>query len=420
MSARAMGRRSRIDFASVIAVTDAPATPGRAAAVVTPEGYLEVDAYTARDGLLRYSDGTDSWIEYRPRAELERALASFANVPVTDDHPRTMVSADSWVTVAKGHAIGTPVLETVDGVTYMRQRLSIRDAATIAKVHGGKAQVSIGFTTSVVPTTNGVAADGTRCDAVQTAMAGNHKAIVDRGRAGPAVRLLMDDAAWYDRQAENDTASNEDPHVSQIAKPKTQGTRADEVGQPTDSVVIKAPDGSDYDAPTWVAAELVELARLRAAPAATPEPAAPVAPAPAPAAVPDAAVPPVAPAPGPAAPAPAAPNPEDENMSKDSIAAQVRKRGRLERAAGKCGLDDKRIDAADDKTLAREVIAKRMPWAKDQAAKADGLALDALFEAAAALPDAPENPFERARDVVDAAERDENDPEIRYLAKMGG
>lgn len=429
MSARTMGRRSRVDFASVIEIRDGAAAPGRATAVVTPEGYLDVDAYIARDGLLKYSDGVDSWTEYRPRAELERALASFDGVPITDDHPRTMVSADSWRAVSVGHTLGPPVLEVVDGVAYARQRLRIADAATIAKVRAGKVQVSIGFTTAVVPTVDGYAPDGTRADAVQTDLLGNHDALVDRGRAGPAVRLLMDDVAWYDSQAGIGHAPNEDPHVSQIAKPKT---KADEVGQPTEFVTVKAPDGSDCSLPTWAAAIVNQALAAGPAPAAAPgavPAAAPMAPAPV-VPQPDAAVP-VAPigappqvAPAAAAPAAAPPKPDDDkdkDMSKD-MADLVRKRGRLVRLAAKAGVADDKIDTADDTALAREVIAKRMPYAKAQADKADGAALDALLEVAAALPDVPENPFERGsvRPVTDAATRDENDPEIRFLKTMGG
>lgn len=393
MSARVI----RCDRAScVIDVVDAPEapTPGRAAAVRHPQGYLEVDAYLARDGLLRYSDGRDSWIEYRPRAELERAADTWAHTPVTDAHPSRMVTADTWSQVARGVVLDGLSVEgpSPDGVSYLRGRLLITDADLVRKIEAGQREVSIGFTTAVIPAADGLAPDGTRCDAVQTQLTGNHLASVARGRAGPAVRVLMDGAQIPVYDGQDHAAPSEYPHVKTKNEPNPKpAARAseDEIGAPVTTIELVGPDGETVTVPSWVAGELQRLRKqlsgedLGPAPgAAEPEKPAPAAP------KPDELN---APAPG------APPDEEDEmKMTPDAVAALVRKRGRLVRLATTAGLDAAKIDAATDVDLARAFVAARAPYLKERADAAEGEVLDVLVDAAAATPEprADANPFE--------------------------
>jgi len=350
-----------------------PPSPERGIATWTAEGYLVIDAFTARDGLLEYSDGESSWTEYRSRAELEAAAPTFRGAPVTHQHPDAMVSAATWAEVARGHGIGEPaVTDPIGGVSYLRDRLLVTDAELLSAIRDGLREISIGFTSRVVPAIDGAAPDGTRCDAVQEAIVGNHNAIVDRGRAGPACRLPLQDSresvsvgrfdrsAWCNYSGENDM-KNRNKH--------------DEAGAPTEMVEIPAPDGSSVSVPTWIAAALQELEQLRAQAQAPAQPATPAAP----------AVPatPAAPVP---APGDAEAEEKEEPESKDAIAELVKRRARYERLAVRAGLEDAKIDSLDDDALAREIVAVRMPWAKDQAATVRGDALDALVSAAAAVP----------------------------------
>lgn len=398
-------------------------------AVTTLEGYLEVDAYLARDGLLRYSDGASSWLEYRPAPELEAAAPSWAHQPVTDDHPPGMLSAANASTYARGHVIGTPTIEVRDGVTYLRGRLRITDAGLRDKILAGRRELSIGFVADVVPQ-RGVWA-GDRYDAVQTSLVGNHVASVDRGRAGPECRVMLDSAqvpiACYDPPGMADVKS---PRVIKLP-PGTKmdkltawcahlskTLRADEVGLPTTTAKLVGPDGTEVEVPTWVAALVAEaLAAHKAAQAAEPA-AAPESPE-AEAMTEAAADPKLDPAveSDPNAKPKPKPKPEDEQMTPDAIAALVRKRGRLERLAQSAGVASAVIDSADDAALSRAIVCARMPAAKALADSASGERLESLVEAAALLQPAaaPANPFEVRRAVADQAE---DDDEIAAYAAM--
>ena len=412
-----------------LAVGDA-AMPGRARidARRTPEGYLDVDAYLARDGLLRYSDGRTSWLEYRPRAELEAAASTWAHAIVTDDHPPVMVDAANAREHQRGYVTSTPTVVEVDGVAYLAARLRVTDAGLVAKILAGQRELSIGFLADVHPEVGTHA--GQRYDAVQRALAGNHVASVERGRAGPAVRVLLDSAR---ASAESCYALDVKPdyEVPPVSKPTLDAAKpkrvtklpagvkldaviawcdhaqskidkalADEVGMPTTVSTLVGPDGTEVEVPTWVAALVAQALDERKAMEAN-EPASPEGDEPDPA-------------------VPADPDKDKdktmpEPMTPDAITALVRRRGRLERLSAAAGLPAATIDAADDTALARAYVAHVLPHAKARADKADGIALDELVEVAASTPAiVATNPFEVARPIGDAA--DDDDPILAAYA----
>lgn len=425
----------RVDrIALDMAPPGAEPSPGQARATRTPEGYLDVDAYLARDGLLRYSDGRSTWLEYRPRAELEAAASTWSHAIVTDDHPPVMVDAANAREYQRGYVITTPRVVEVDGVAYLAARLRVTDAELVSKILAGQRELSIGFLADVHPEVGVV--DGQRYDATQRALAGNHVASVERGRAGPAVRVLLDSArasaeSCYSVQVKPD---HEVPPVSKptldAAKPrrkiklpagikldavkawaahaqsKIDKALADDVGMPTTSAMLIGPDGTEVEVPTWVAALVAEALDERKAMEAS----APAAP----------ADPPPADEEG----APADP-PSDEDkdkekkmpepMTPDAITALVRRRGRLERLSAAAGMPSATIDSADDTALARAYVAHVLPHAKARADKADGAALDELVEVAASTPvTVTANPFEVVRAVTDGA--DDEDPIVAAYA----
>lgn len=120
----------------------------------------------------------------------ERAVRSFIGKPITDDHPTQAVTADNW----RQHARGTVMGAMRDG-DYLTFDLLLTDADAIAKVEAGKRELSNGYSANL-EFGQFTAADGTVCDARQTSIAGNHVALVDRGRAGPDCRIA--DAARCD------------------------------------------------------------------------------------------------------------------------------------------------------------------------------------------------------------------------------
>lgn len=426
-----MARLVRVDFAvAPVVILDRaePPTISRSTAITTPEGYLLVDAYTARDGKLRYSNDQETWIEYRPRSELVKAAASWQHQPVTDDHPSEMVSAATWATVARGVHADRPTIEgpLADGNSYMRARLLVTDAKLIGKMRRGDAvELSIGFSAEVVETAGGVAADGTRCDAVQTELQGNHTAVVRKGRAGPNCRVVLDGA-----HVPCHTRSTMLHPLRITIRPLR---RADEVGAPTDMVPVIGPDGQEITLPSWAAAMLAELQALKSGAPAAPagDAVVPGAPAPAPvAAAPVGA--PVAPAaaaapqlPAPAAPAlPVAPAadagampanpPADPEKAKTMDAAEIFRpmRRRLDRLAAAVGVPESVLDSEDPTVVARAYLAKAAPQLKVDAYDARQLATAVdVASQVPALPRAPFGPPPKRTTAADA------DPEVLAHAK---
>ena len=163
----------------------------------TSDGYLAVRARAARTGVYQYAGrevDPDNAHGLRDAASVnvlrdeatvfdQRAVHSFIGRPITDDHPREAVTAANW----RDHARGAIMGAMRDG-DHLAFDLVLMDAATITKVEGGKAELSNGYSASL-EFGDFTAPDGTKCAARQTAITGNHIAIVDRGRAGPSCRI---------------------------------------------------------------------------------------------------------------------------------------------------------------------------------------------------------------------------------------
>lgn len=386
----------------------------------TPEGYLDVDAYLARDGLLQYSDGKNSWLEYRPREELVAAAATWALVPVTDDHPPVMVDAENARIYTRGLVVTTPRVVDADGVAYLAARLRVIDSALVQRILAGQREISIGFLADVHPERGVVS--GKRYDAVQRALAGNHVASVEAGRAGPAVRILLDSAhgaeSCYCKNHKDHEAPNVKNHTKRpVARARksdrTRASKSDEVGNPTTLSTIQGPDGEEVQVPTWVAALVAEALDAHEAG----EPAEPI--------VadedPEEKDPLVVADEDPEEKDPlvADEDPEEEKkMTPDAIRALVRRRGRLERLAVLASIPTAVIDASNDTALARAYVSRVLPHAKAIVASARGDALRALVDMAAATPvPVATNPFEQAQ-KLDALDPSDDPIVAAYAAHM--
>ena len=154
-------------------------------------GFLRAEGYLTRAGIFVYRDGQGNTVrELRPPEEVFHpdSLASFALVPVTNDHPSELLTADN----AKQYAVGSvSEVVTPDG-DKVRASLMITDAAAIEALDAGKSELSCGYTANV-EFSPGVW-NGQPYDAVQRNIRGNHVALVDAGRAGPACAIRMDAA----------------------------------------------------------------------------------------------------------------------------------------------------------------------------------------------------------------------------------
>lgn len=155
-----------------------------------PDGRIIVDGLLTRTGVFVYTDATGKdFREYRPAGEVfdAESLKSFQLVPVTNNHPEGMVSAEN----AKDVSVGTVGESVRRDDRFVRAPLAINDATTIQQMERGKVELSCGYTADL-EFTAGVSPDGEHYDAIQRNIRGNHVAIVDRGRAGPQVKVRLD------------------------------------------------------------------------------------------------------------------------------------------------------------------------------------------------------------------------------------
>lgn len=194
-----MGHTSPMLFADQLTL-DAPRR--------TSDGYLAVRARAARVGYYQYAGhevDPENKHGLRDQAVVNvlrddatvfdaKSVHSFIGKPVTDNHPSVPVSAANW----RDHARGIVMGAMRDG-EYLAFDLMLTDAGAIQAVENGKRELSNGYQADL---SYGEfrAADGTVCQAKQVAVAGNHVAIVDRGRAGPSC-AIKDSVALCDANA---------------------------------------------------------------------------------------------------------------------------------------------------------------------------------------------------------------------------
>ncbi|MEC9067820.1 MAG: DUF2213 domain-containing protein [Pseudomonadota bacterium] len=192
----------------------------------TRDGFLAVRARSARTGVYQYAGrdvDPDNQHGLRDKAVVNvlrdeatvfdaAAVQSFIGKPVTDDHPSDPVTAANW----RDHARGTVMGALRDG-EYLAFDLLLTDAATIAKVDAGKRELSNGYGAEL-EFGSFTAPDGTICDARQAKItAGNHVALVDRGRAGP-------ECAIKDGFARCDAMTADELHRLKASMTDTKGT----------------------------------------------------------------------------------------------------------------------------------------------------------------------------------------------------
>lgn len=176
----------------------------------TPQGYLRVPGWATRTGVLVYRnpDGSERR-ELRLPEEVSRAdsLATLAQVPVTDEHPPQMLTAENTRHYQRGYT-GETVSMDGDRVAVT---VTLTDADLIRKAEAGQQELSCGYTCEL-ELAPGVW-QGQRYDAVQRNIVYNHLAVVPRGRAGPEVRLRLDAAEQINDSSDG---REEGPPVTKI------------------------------------------------------------------------------------------------------------------------------------------------------------------------------------------------------------
>ena len=156
-----------------------------------PNGFVRAEGYLTRSGIFVYRDAQGRTVrELRPPEEVMHpdSLASFGLMPVTNEHPSELLTADN----AKEYQVGTVSESVVAEGDKVRAALMITDAQAIEALDAGKSELSCGYTADLVQEAG--VWQGQPYDAIQRNIRGNHVALVDAGRAGPACSIRMDAA----------------------------------------------------------------------------------------------------------------------------------------------------------------------------------------------------------------------------------
>lgn len=151
----------------------------------------------ARAGIYRYkgheigllgSNAMKDIVVYRPLETYSpEVLETFANLPVTLEHPRDGVTPDNYQDSVVG-TTGDKAFMVNDDV-YV-EKIIISDKQGIDAVENqGKKQLSIGFNARYDFSKPGELPDGTKYDAIETVLSGNHLCICDKGKAGSKYTL---------------------------------------------------------------------------------------------------------------------------------------------------------------------------------------------------------------------------------------
>jgi hypothetical protein len=151
----------------------------------TREGFLRARGNFSRTGCQTYrrQDGS-TVVEYRPESEVAHrdSILSLGGLPVTHEHPPTLLTPANAREYQRG-STGTQV--TYDN-GFTSGVVTITDQELIDAVERGDAtELSLGYRVEI-DRTPGVAPDGTRYDAVQRRISGNHLAVTRRGRSNDA------------------------------------------------------------------------------------------------------------------------------------------------------------------------------------------------------------------------------------------
>ena len=162
-------------------------------------GFLHINGVVARSGIQVYSNAeVGDYNEplkmvnvYRPREEVlkEESLSTYANAPITDDHPNTFVTVDNATELIKG-SVASYKTYNKDGIDYIKAQIVVTDKDLINKVINGKMELSAGYSQNLVKEKGEF--KGVTYDYIQTNIKINHIALVDSARCGQECKLVFD------------------------------------------------------------------------------------------------------------------------------------------------------------------------------------------------------------------------------------
>lgn len=158
---------------------------------VTKEGYLRGDAIVTRTGVFKYinADGTVRLELRHPDDILKQdSLDTLKSIPITNDHPKELVTTDNVDELLVGMTGETIKLDGDSILTTLT--ITHKDAINI--VNKGKQELSLGYKVDVVEEEGEY--EGEKYTHRQTNVDYNHLAIVEVARAGRSARINLDGA----------------------------------------------------------------------------------------------------------------------------------------------------------------------------------------------------------------------------------
>lgn len=214
---------------------------------VTPSGGLRIPARATRSGVLEYHDADGrTWGELRPADEVFSAesLASLRAATLTELHPPSLVSPETWKRLAVGHT-GDDVRK--DG-EFVAVSVVVQDAETLARVRSGElVELSCGYSCDL-DETPGVF-DGKPYQRIQRGIRYNHVALGPEGwgRAGSDVRLHLDSGDAVSTPYSRVTPSDNTRATTSATATRERTAMAKTVKKDGDSEAPEMPPKKDAD-----------------------------------------------------------------------------------------------------------------------------------------------------------------------------
>lgn len=203
----------------------------------TPEGYLTVDRTIVTNvGVFTYKQKDGSLIrELRTPEEVfsSDSLNTLKLKPVTNGHPKKLVTTDNVKDFQVG-TLGSDIF--VDGY-HVSIPLTITDSNTIQDIKSGKRALSCGYVADIEFSSGNWM--GIEYDAIQRNIRYNHTAIVDKGRAGDAAILRMDDAGILIDSCEKDDKNKNNVKGDNCMSTNFKTIKLDDVDYQAEAEVIK-------------------------------------------------------------------------------------------------------------------------------------------------------------------------------------
>lgn len=157
-------------------------------AEVDSNGFMTIPARLTRVGVFNYTlpDGSIQRQLRHPDDVFDsESLSSLVGLPFTNNHPKMLLDNKN----AKNLTVGF-VMDIDKDNKYVNGKVKVIDADTIKDIQSGKLEVSCGYSADTVDEKGSF--NGEVYDVRQKNIRYNHVSLVNKGRAGKEVRLLMD------------------------------------------------------------------------------------------------------------------------------------------------------------------------------------------------------------------------------------